>query len=66
MFQTFKSKAKYAALVPMLAIGNAMAALPAEVNTAMSDAKTDAVSLAMLGLLIVIAIAAVKYIRRGV
>lgn len=46
-------------------VGQAQAALPAEVEQAMNDAKTDAVSLATLGLLIIIAIAAIKYLRRG-
>lgn len=63
MFQTFKSKAKYGAVLATVAAGNAMAALPAEVSTAMGDAKTDAVALATLGLLIVIAIAAIKYLK---
>lgn len=39
------------------------AALPTEVTTAMGDAATDGAALAVLGLLIVIAIAAVKYLR---
>lgn len=39
------------------------AALPTEVETAMTDAATDGAALAVMGLLIVIAIAAVKYLR---
>jgi len=62
----FKSALKYGVAFGTAAAGNAMAALPAEVTTAMGDAKSDSVDLAMLGLLIIIAIAAVKYIRRGV
>ena len=63
MIQTFKTAAKYGAVLATVAAGNAMAALPAEVNTAMETAKTDAVALATLGLLIVIAIAAIKYLK---
>lgn len=63
MIQTFKTAAKYGVVLATVAAGNAMAALPAEVTTAMGDAKTDAVSLATLGLLIVIAIAAIKYLK---
>jgi Inovirus Coat protein B len=64
--KNLKHALKFGAAAGALAAGNAFAALPAEVTTAMGDAKTDAVALAVLGLLIVIAIAAVKYIKRGV
>jgi hypothetical protein len=63
MILTFKTAAKYGAVLATAAAGNAMAALPAEVTAAMGDAKTDAVALATLGLLIVIAIAAIKYLK---
>jgi len=66
MFQTWKTKAKYGAVLATAAAGNAMAALPTEVSTAMEGAKTDAVALATLGLLIIIAVAAVKYLRKGI
>jgi hypothetical protein len=46
--------------------GNAMAAVPTEVTTALTDAKTDALAVAGLSLVIIIAIAAFKYMRRGV
>ncbi len=55
-----------AAGMSLLAVQSAYAALPAAVATEMGDAKVDAVELATLGLLIIIAIAAVKYLRRGV
>lgn len=50
----------------LLVAQSAYAALPAEVETQMTAAKTDAVELATMGLLIIIAIAAIKYLRRGV
>lgn len=42
------------------------AAVPTEVTTALTDGKADAMSVAGLALVIVIAIAAFKYMRRGV
>lgn len=46
--------------------GSAFAAVPTEVSTALGDAKTDAVAVAGLALVIVIGIAAIKYMRRAV
>lgn len=46
--------------------GSAFAAVPLEVTTALTDAKTDALAVAALALIIVIAIAAFKYMKRGV
>lgn len=57
-------RAALAALV--LSSGSAMAAVPAEVTTAMGDAKTDSLVVAGLGLVVIIAIAAFKYMRRAV
>lgn len=51
-----------AALVPF----SVFAAVPTEVTTALTDAKTDALVVAGLALVVVIAIAAFKYMRRGV
>lgn len=50
------------ALVPFAAF----AAVPIEVTTALTDAKTDALAVAALALIVVIGIAAFKYMRRGV
>ena len=49
-----------------LAAGSAMAAVPAEVTTAMTDAKADSLTVAGLALVVIIAIAAFKYMRRAV
>lgn len=43
--------------------GFASAAVPPEVTTALTDAATDGAAVATLGLLVVIAIAAIKYLR---
>lgn len=50
----------------LLAAGSAMAAVPAEVTTAMTEAKADSLTVAGLALVVIIAIAAFKYMRRAV
>lgn len=59
---------KIAAVGTGLAIttGQALAAVPADVSTAMADAKTDSLVVAGLALVVVIAIAAFKYMKRAV
>lgn len=49
-----------------LAAGNAMAAIPADVQTSMDNTKTDVLALGALGLIIVIGIAGFRYMKRGV
>lgn len=44
----------------------AHAAVPGEVISALDDAKTDSIQIAGLALVIIIAIAAFKYMRRAV
>lgn len=46
--------------------GAAMAAVPAEVNTALGDMKTDGLAVAGMVLVAVIALAAVKFMRKGI
>ena len=46
--------------------GSAMAAVPVEVTTAMGDAATDGAAMGTLALLVVVAIAAIKYLKRAV
>jgi hypothetical protein len=65
MFQTFKSKAKYAALIPVIAVGNAMATLPASVQADLDAAKADVGTIGAAVLLIAIAILAFKMLRKG-
>lgn len=48
-----------------LAAGNAMAAVPTEVTTALTDAKADGLTVAGIVLGIIIAIAAFKFIRKA-
>jgi hypothetical protein len=61
----FKKLAAVAAFTAGAA-GSAMATVPTEVSTALTDAKADALTVAGLALVVVIAIAAFKYMRRGV
>jgi hypothetical protein len=58
---------KYLAVVPLTAFaGSVFAAVPADVTTALTDAKTDALAVAALALVIVISIAAFKFMKRAV
>lgn len=57
---------KAAGLVVAVAPLSSFAAVPANVSTALSDGLTDASAVAALGLIIVVAIAVFKYMRRGV
>lgn len=57
------------ALVPaalFAAAGSAFAEVPAEVTTALADMKADGLVVAGAVLVAIIAIAAIKFIRRGV
>lgn len=72
MFEKTRSIAqKYGArvaAVPALAygvMGSAMAAVPAEVNTALADLKTDALTVAGIVLAAIVAVYAFKFIRKG-
>lgn len=48
-----------------LAAFSAMAAVPADVTTALTDMKADALTVAGVVLVAIIAVAAVKFIRKG-
>lgn len=48
-----------------VAAGNAMAAVPADVATALSDAKTDGIVVATAVLIAIVAIYAFKLMRKG-
>jgi len=60
-----KQYRKYVFVPMTLAAGSAMAAVPTEVSTALGDMKADALTVAGLVLVAIIAIAGVKFIRRG-
>lgn len=46
-------------------VNQAMAAVPAEVTTALTDMKADATTVATTVLVAIIVVAAIKFIRRG-
>lgn len=53
-------------VLALVSLGSqAMAAVPAEVTTAVGDMKTDGLAVATAVLVAVIAIAAIKFIRKG-
>lgn len=49
-----------------LFLGEVYAAVPAAVTTALGDAKTDSIEVAGLALVVIVAVAAFKYMRRAV
>jgi hypothetical protein len=56
-----------AALASLAVVGApAFAAVPTEVTTALGDMKTDALAVAALVLVAIIAVAAFKFMRRGI
>jgi len=58
---------KYLAVAPLSAFaGSVFAAVPVDVTTAMTEAKTDSLAIAGLALIIIISLAAFKYMKRGV
>ena len=62
---TLKRSLGVAAAVGVLSIQNAYAALAPEVTGAMTDAKSDVVELGGLALILIVAAAAFKYMRRA-
>jgi hypothetical protein len=63
--KTLRRSLGASAAVGLLAVQQAHAALPAGVETAITDAQADGTTLAGLVLAVIIAIAAFKYIRRA-
>jgi len=60
MYKKFTGAVLFASVLPVYA------AVPADVTTAIADMKTDAVAVAVAVLVAIIAVAAVKFIRRGI
>lgn len=65
-FATLVRSPRAALAALSLSAGSAFAAVPADVTSAMSEGKTDALTVGGLALVIIIAIAAIKYMRRAV
>jgi Inovirus Coat protein B len=62
----FGTKHKLAALAALSTVSSAMAAVPESVTSALTESRTDALAVAGLALVVIISIAAFKYMRRGV
>lgn len=65
MFNKLRTWVTAAIVTLGFGISQAQAAVPAEVTTAIGDMKTDGLAVAGGVLLAIIAIAAVKFIRKG-
>ena len=61
----FRTRVAAGVSVLALGVGQAMAAVPAAVTTALEDAKTDGVTIAGVVLVLIISIAAFKFIRKA-
>lgn len=61
----YKTVSRLGALSLLTAAGSAMAAVPAEVTDALADMKADALVVAGAVLVAIIAVAAIKFIRKG-
>lgn len=66
MLSNFKNYVVAAIVSGAAFAGSAYAAVPVEVSTALSDAKTDGMAVAGLVLVAVIAMYAFKLMRRGI
>lgn len=60
-----KTFSRLGALALLSSVGSVFAAVPAEVTTAIADMKSDGLVVAGAVLVAVIAVAAVKFIRKG-
>lgn len=65
MFKNQKNAVRAILASGAVIAGNAMAAVPAEVSTALSDAKADGIVVATAVLIAIVAIYAFKLMRKG-
>lgn len=65
LMNTFFKRVGSAGALTLVTVGSAFAAVPADVTTAISDMKTDGLIVAGAVLVAVIAIAAIKFLRRA-
>ncbi|WP_024302786.1 major capsid protein [Pseudogulbenkiania sp. MAI-1] len=65
MFKSMKTKLVAVAGSTLAVAGSAMAAVPAAVTTALNDAGTDAAVIGGAVLVVIIGIAAFKYMRKA-
>ena len=65
LFQTFKNASGVFVATSVAAAGTAMAALDPAVETEIASGKTDALALGALVIAVIIAIAAIKWLRKA-
>lgn len=65
MFQNIKTRLALIPAATMAAAAPVFAAVPTEVTTALDDMKADAMTVAGLVLVAIIAVAAFKFMRKG-
>lgn len=65
MFQNVKTRLALIPVATMAAAAPVFAAVPTEVTTALADMKADALVVAGLVLVAIIAVAAFKFMRKG-
>lgn len=65
MFQSLKSRAAALGTGALVLVGQVHAAVPQEVTDAIDDMKADALVVAAAVLVAIIAVMAVKFIRKG-
>jgi len=65
MFKSVKTRVVAIPAALIASATSAMAAVPADVTTALGDLKTDALAVATAVLLAIVAVYAFKFIRRG-
>lgn len=66
MFQTIKTRAAAVPAIVLATAAPAFAAVPSEVSDALTEMKADALVVAGLVLVAIIALAAFKFIRRAI
>lgn len=66
MFSNLKNRGALLAAPLVLGAGSTMAAVPEDVSTALAGAKTDAVAVAALVIVIIVAVYAFKAMRKAI
>lgn len=65
MLKNLKNKAAVLGTLAVVSVGNAVAAVPADVTSAIADMKSDGITVATAFLVAGIAIAAFLFMRKG-
>lgn len=65
MLKNLKNKAAVLGTLAVVSVGNAVAAVPADVSTAIADMKSDGITVATAFLVAGIAVSAFLFMRKG-